>query len=296
MNTLVSFLLAARPKTLPAGIVPVWAGCMIVWKMRGFWDLHLAVLTLASALCIQIACNFFNDAIDFRKSADTAKRQGPTRMTASGQLSARTVQMAGALFLLGACVAAWPLIGLRGWPMLAIGIPSLFFAYGYTGGPWPLAYKGLAEVFVILFFGLVAVMGTVFVQVGWTSGDAMLYAAAGMVGVQCGLLSAVMVCVNNIRDRAEDESTGKRTLAVRLGDAKARRLACSFIVATYVTLPHVSKALGGIQLSWYWLPLILLAGVLMLKILRTPADKRMNGVLALAALHLVAFVATLACS
>lgn len=143
--------------------------------------MRLAALTLASALCIQIACNFFNDAIDFRKSADTAKRQGPKRMTASGQLSARTVQVVGALFLLGACVAAWPLIELRGWPMLAIGIPSCFCLRLY-GGPWPLAYKGLAEVFVVLFFGLVAVMGTVFVQVGWSSGDAMLYAAAGMVG------------------------------------------------------------------------------------------------------------------
>ena len=126
-------------------------------------------------------------------------------------------------FLLGACLLALPLIELRGWPIIAIGIPSLYFTYGYTGGPWPLAYKGLGEIFVILFFGLVAVLGTILVQIGTapvvpgTLVESLAVYNAGIVtGIQCGLLCAVMISVNNIRDRKEDLTTGKRTLAVRL--------------------------------------------------------------------------------
>lgn len=300
MKTLVSILLAARPKTLPAGIVPVWLGAMIVWRFQSHYpdigfklDMHLALLTLASALCLQVACNFFNDAIDCAKKADTSERQGPQRMTASGRLSPVAVSGIGAVFLVLACAAAWPLIELRGWPMLAIGIPSLYFAYGYTGGPWPLAYRGLGEAFVILFFGIIAVTGTVFVQIGWHANYLDIYTVALMIGVQCGMLSSVLIEVNNIRDRKEDERTGKRTLAVRLGDARARGLAMAFVVAAYLTLPQVGRLLPGLTLNVYWLPLLLLAGFLILKINKTPADKRMNKVLGLAALHLILFAFTL---
>lgn len=151
-------------------------------------------------------------------------------MTASGALSHRTVMLIGLFFLLGACFLAFPLIELRGWPILAIGIPSLYFTYGYTGGPWPLAYKGLGEIFVILFFGLVAVLGTILVQIGTapvvpgTLVESLAVYNAGIVtGIQCGLLCAVMISVNNIRDRKEDLTTGKRTLAVRLGGRKGAR-------------------------------------------------------------------------
>lgn len=166
MNIITSAFLAARPKTLTASLIPVWAGCMVVQKLTGSWNASLALLTLTSCLCLQIACNFFNDAIDHAKHADTERRTGPVRMTASGALSHGTVMLIGLFFLLGACLLAFPFIELRGWPILAIGIPSLYFTYGYTGGPWPLAYKGLGEIFVILFFGLVAVLGTILVQIG----------------------------------------------------------------------------------------------------------------------------------
>ena len=142
MNIITSAFLAARPKTLTASLIPVWAGCMVVQKLTGHWDVRLALLTFASCLCIQIACNFFNDAIDHAKHADTERRAGPVRMTASGALSHRAVMLFGGLFLAAACLLALPLIELRGWPIIAIGIPSLYFSYGYTGGPWPLAYKG----------------------------------------------------------------------------------------------------------------------------------------------------------
>ena len=196
---------------------------------------------------------------------------------------------------------AFPLIELRGWPILAIGIPSLYFTYGYTGGPWPLAYKGLGEIFVILFFGLVAVLGTILVQIGtapvvpgtlveWLA----VYNAGIVTGIQCGLLCAVMISVNNIRDRKEDLTTGKHTLAVRLGEGKARAMAQSFILAAYITLPTSSRALH-LNLShtwWMWIPSILFGGYLMLLIRKTPADSRMNRVLALSSLHLLLYLAT----
>ena len=301
MNIITSAFLAARPKTLTASLIPVWAGCMVVQKLTGSWNASLALLTLASCLCLQIACNFFNDAIDHAKHADTEQRTGPVRMTASGALSHGTVMLIGLFFLLGACLLAFPLIELRGWPILAIGIPSLYFTYGYTGGPWPLAYKGLGEIFVILFFGLVAVLGTILVQIGTapvvpgTLVESLAVYNAGIVtGIQCGLLCAVMISVNNIRDRKEDLTTGKRTLAVRLGEGKARAMAQSFILAAYITLPTSSRALH-LDLShtwWMWIPSILFGGYLMLLIRKTPADSRMNRVLALSSLHLLLYLAT----
>ena len=125
-------LLAARPKTLPAAIVPVWVGCVFTWKATGSFSWLLALATLGSTICIQIATNFFNDAIDDAKGADTEARLGPTRVTASGMLSRKTVSLLAILFLFAAALFASPLIAARGWIILAIGIPSLFLTYGYT--------------------------------------------------------------------------------------------------------------------------------------------------------------------
>ena len=301
MNKLKSIFLAARPKTLPAGLVAVAAGCLIVHKFQ----LHLpeigvqlnwmlAIFTALSCMCIQIACNFFNDAIDCTKNADTDKRQGPRRITASGDLSPLAVKMWGCAFLSAAALFALPLIEAQGWPILAIGIPSMFFAYGYTGGPWPLAYHGLGELFVLLFFGLVAVTGTVFVQIGWQPQFVEIYAAAFIIGVQCGLLSCVLIEVNNIRDRKEDATTGKRTLAVRLGEGRARGLAMAFLVAPYVTLKQTAFFLPGFHWNLCWLAAIIVGGYILLKIRTMKADKRMNILLGLSSLHMLLFLAALA--
>ena len=204
-------LLAARPKTLPAAVVPVWAGCVLAWKLTGSIDIWLAFCTLGGALCIQIATNFFNDAIDHRKGSDTEQRLGPVRVTASGLMSPEQVMRWALGFCLAAAAFGAVLVLARGWPVLAIGIPSLLLAYGYTGGPFPLAYRGLGELFVLIFFGWIAVAGTVFIQTGGWPPEAWL------LGTQIGLLSAVLISINNLRDRAEDTLTGKRTLAVRLG-------------------------------------------------------------------------------
>ncbi len=302
MSKLASYVLAARPKTLTASIIPVWAGCMVVWRITGNRDVRLALFTLLSTLCIQIACNLFNDAIDNDKQADTSKRKGPKRMTASGSLTRKQVLLGGGAFLLLASLFALPLIDLRGWPIIAIGIPSLFFAYGYTGGPYPLAYKGLGEIFVILFFGLIAVLGTILVQIGTGvlvpgSADILtlnVYNAGFVLGIQCGLLAAVMISINNLRDRKEDATTGKNTQAVRLGSAKARGMTIAFVVAAYVTLPTSFRTLG-ISIAdvwWKWIPVVLLAGLLILKIKRTPESPKLNKVLALASVHLIVYLLT----
>ena len=229
-----AWFLAARPKTLPAAIVPVWVGTVpALWgQNNATFSWLLFWVTLLSCLCIQIATNLFNDAVDSRKGADTEQRLGPTRVTASGLLSQNTVVYGAIGFCLLAALFAIPLIQQRGWVVLVIGAVSLFFAYGYTGGPWPLAYKGLGEVFVILFFGFVAVLGTYFVQTGNIENFQIW-----VLGLQCGLYSSVLIAINNLRDMDEDTTTGKRTLAVRFGKSFAR-----WEITVFCTVP-----------LWLWL-------------------------------------------
>lgn len=283
-TVLKSCLLAARPKTLPAAIVPVWAGCVLAWKLSGVFDAALAGWTLGGALAIQIATNFFNDAIDARKGADTERRLGPIRVTAAGLMSSRRVMGLAAVFLLLAVVCGVFLYQARGWPILLIGVPSLFLAYGYTGGPFPLAYRGMGECFVILFFGWVAVAGTVFIQTGGWSGAALL------LGSQIGLLSAVLISINNFRDREEDSGTGKRTLAVRFGPSVAAAvivleiLTAIIVGAGWAALGHAAWALAGIPLVLIGIPII--RGVLTL-----PPGPAFNRLLALGGLQLILFAA-----
>lgn len=279
-----SCLLAARPKTLPAAIVPVWAGCVLAWKLTGSFDVALAIWTLLGALCIQIATNFFNDAIDSRKGADTARRLGPVRVTASGLMSPRAVMAAGLVFLTGAVVCGVFLYQARGWPVIAIGIPSLFLAYGYTGGPFPLAYRGMGELFVIAFFGLVAVAGTVFIQTGLWPREALL------LGAQVGLLSAVLISINNFRDRGEDSTTGKRTLAVRFGPKVAAAVIWLEIkVAAFAGLGWVAFGHPGLMLAS--LPVLLLGMRIIWGVFTLPPGPAFNKLLALGGVQLILFAA-----
>jgi 1,4-dihydroxy-2-naphthoate octaprenyltransferase len=281
---LIPCLLAARPKTLPAAIVPVWAGCVLAWKLSGHFDLTLAMLTLAGSLSIQIATNFFNDAIDAKKGADTERRLGPRRVTASGMLKPRTVMSIAVGFLILAVLCGHQLYQVRGWPILAIGIPSLFLAYGYTGGPLPLAYRGLGELFVILFFGFVAVAGTVFIQTGGWPRESWL------LGLQIGLLSAVLISINNFRDREEDATTGKRTLAVRFGPKFAAAMIWLEIkVAAFVGLAWI--AFGKPMLRFASLPVLLLGARIIWGVLTLPPGPAFNRLLALAGLQLILFAA-----
>lgn len=283
-SALKSCVLAARPKTLPAAIVPVWVGCVLAWKLSGTFDLPLALATLLGAIAIQIATNFFNDAIDARKGADTAHRLGPTRVTASGMMSPRSVMRIAAGFLCVALVCGVFLYQARGWPIILIGIPSLFLAYGYTGGPFPLAYRGMGELFVILFFGLVAVTGTVFIQTGLWPREALL------LGAQTGLLSAVLISINNFRDREEDATTGKRTFAVRFGPKPAAALIWLEIkLAAFGGLAWM--AFGQPALTAASLPVLLIGLRIIWGVFTLPPGPGFNRLLALGGVQLILFAA-----
>jgi 1,4-dihydroxy-2-naphthoate octaprenyltransferase len=283
-SALKSCVLAARPKTLPAAIVPVWVGCVLAWKLSGSFDLPLAAATLIGAVAIQIATNFFNDAIDSKKGADTERRLGPTRVTASGMMPPRTVMGIAAGFLGVAALCGVVLFRARGWPIVAIGVPSLFLAYGYTGGPFPLAYRGMGELFVILFFGLVAVTGTVFVQTGQWPREAFL------LGAQTGLLSAVLISINNFRDREEDASTGKHTLAVRFGPKVAAAVIWLEIkLAAFAGLAWMLW--GHPMLLFASLPVLLLGLRIVWGVLTMPPGPGFNRLLALGGVQLILFAA-----
>lgn len=285
-STLNACFLAARPKTLPAALVPVWAGCVLAWKLTGCFDLPLAIWTLVGAIAIQIATNFFNDAIDARKGADTARRLGPVRVTASGMMSAQSVMRVACAFLGVAVASGVALYQARGWPIAAIGIPSLFLAYGYTGGPFPLAYRGMGELFVIGFFGIVAVTGTVFIQTGDWPREALL------LGLQIGLLSSILISINNLRDREEDAMTGKRTLAVRFGP----KLAVAVIwlevkVAVFAGLGWI--AFGQPALAIAGAPVFLIGLRIIWGVLTFPPGPAFNRLLALGGIQLILFAAAL---
>jgi 1,4-dihydroxy-2-naphthoate polyprenyltransferase len=228
MNRAQIWISAARPRTLPAAIAPVIVGSALAWRDHHF-DLVAAAVCLGFALLIQIGTNFANDYYDFVHGADSATRVGPRRAVAAGLISPATMKAAmialfGAAFLLGLSLIAW------GGPwVLVIGVTSVLSGIAYTGGPWPLAYHGLGDVFVFVFFGLVAVVATYFVQAGRVSAEAWL------VAVPIGLLAANILVVNNYRDADTDAAVGKRTLVVLLGRRAARiqfgvSLAIAFVI------------------------------------------------------------------
>jgi 1,4-dihydroxy-2-naphthoate octaprenyltransferase len=275
------WILAARPKTLGAAIAPVLVGSTLGWKLSGHFSLMLMLATLGSCMALQIATNLFNDAIDAVKGSDTKERLGPVRITASGMMSPKAVLTVATVLLGIAALLAVPLYLARGWPIVAIGIPSLYFCFGYTGGPMPLAYRGLGELFVVLFFGLVAVTGSAFVQSGHWHVEALV------AGLQIGMLSTVLIAINNLRDIEEDTKTGKRTLAVRFGKSFARwEISCLLIVA-YVLMPY--WMLRHWQL--WWLPLLTAPLGLMLarSSWMNEPSKASNRDLAMAGAHLLVF-------
>ena len=205
------WLLAFRPRTLTAALAPILVGTGLAMHHGHGLQWHLSLFTLLSAGAIQIATNLFNDALDFRKGTDTGERLGPTRVTQSGLISARRVVLGGFLAAAAALAFGIPLVAAGGWPIVILGVVSLCLAYGYTGGPFPLAYLGLGDVFVVVFFGLAAVGGMYYLQSGTLQPDVIL------AGFQVGLLATALLAVNNLRDVEQDRRSGKKTLAVRLG-------------------------------------------------------------------------------
>ncbi len=243
------WLHAARPRTLPAAVAPVLVGSGLAWK-DGCFDGRAAGLCLGFSLLIQIGTNFANDYYDFVKGADTAARVGPRRAVAAGLISPGTMRTAMWLVFAVAFLCGMGLIAWGGPWLVAIGVASVLCGIAYTGGPWPLGYLGLGDVFVFVFFGLVAVGATYFVQAGRVSGDALLAA------VPIGLLTANILVVNNYRDVETDRVAGKRTLVVRFGRGFGQtQFGLSLLVALIVV--PVWLALRDHQ-AWRLIPLVLL--------------------------------------
>lgn len=210
MNRPAALLLAARPRTLPAAAAPVVVGCAIAYAAGTLHPLRASV-TLLFALLIQVGTNYVNDVLDFERGTDNETRVGPLRATQSGLLSPRAVKLAAAsAFALAAAVGLY-LAAVAGWQLVVIGVASIVAGIAYTGGPSPLAYNGLGDIFVMAFFGFVAVCGTVFVQLGHV--PALAWAAA----VPVGALATAILVVNNVRDIETDRAAGRRTVPVRFG-------------------------------------------------------------------------------
>jgi 1,4-dihydroxy-2-naphthoate octaprenyltransferase len=243
------WLLAARPATLPAAIVPVIVGTAAGTAPFGSQPINARtfLLALLTALLIQIGTNFANDVFDFRRGADTLERLGPLRVTQAGLISPRQVLTATYLtFGLAALIGAYLVLTGGGAFILAIGAASILAGLAYTGGPWPIGYHALGDLFVFIFFGLLAVVGSAYLQVPRvTALD--LWAA---VPVGC-LVTAILV-VNNLRDFQTDRGVGKRTLAVVLGRRNTRLEYAVLVVVAYLT-PLVLWAQGLLG-AFFWLP------------------------------------------
>lgn len=221
-----SLLLASRPKTLVAAVVPVMTGTALAYYHQVQINYVTFTAVLVAALMIQIATNFFNDALDFEKGADTDTRLGPLRATHQGWWTAQSLKKAAAICLLIAFVAGIYLVSIGGWVIAAVGVISMFLAYGYTGGPFPLAYKGLGELFVLIFFGWIAVGGSYFLQTLTYNTDAFV------LGTQVGLYATMLIFINNLRDVEQDALVNKKTLSVRLGWEDARWIGAVIVIAT----------------------------------------------------------------
>jgi 1,4-dihydroxy-2-naphthoate octaprenyltransferase len=245
------WLMAARVRTLPAAIAPVLVGTSLAGYQSVFHPLRF-IAALVGAIFIQVGTNLSNDYSDARRGADTEDRLGPVRVTAGGLVPPGQVLRATYVSFGIAVLAGIYLIVVAGWELLLVGAASILAGVLYTGGPRPYGYEGLGEVFVFLFFGIVAVAGSYFVQVTHLNWEAFALA------VPVGLLAAAILVVNNIRDIDTDRRAGKRTLAVRLGRERTRTLFATIVYGAYLLAP-VTWLFGPLSpwllLSWLTIPL-----------------------------------------
>ena len=222
-----AWILAARPATLPAAAVPVIVGAAAAVSEGATFNPMIFAVTLACALLIQIGTNFANDYSDFHRGADHEGRLGPVRVTQSGLITQAGVRR-GIIVAFGlAVIAGAVLVGYGGVPILIIGIASVLSGLAYTGGPYPLGYHGLGDVFVFVFFGLIAATGTAYLQLGEWSRFALL------LSIPIGLIVTNILVVNNLRDLPTDLAAGKRTLATRIGDQATRFQYVLFLFIAY---------------------------------------------------------------
>ncbi len=266
------WVMAARLRTLPAAVAPVCVGTSLALGAGHFHALAF-VAALLGAVFIQVGTNLSNDYSDARRGADSEDRLGPVRVTAGGLVPPRQVLVATYLSFGVAVLCGIYLIAVAGWELLAVGAASILAGVLYTGGPRPYGYEGLGELFVFLFFGIVAVTGSYFVQV-----QQLPWQAFGCA-VPVGLLASAILVVNNVRDIDTDRRAGKRTLAVRIGRARTRDLYTAMVAGAFLCAP-ILWALGmspWLLLSWAAIPL----AVPLVGIVRSRLDgPSLNGALA----------------
>jgi 1,4-dihydroxy-2-naphthoate polyprenyltransferase len=250
-STFHRWWLAIRPKTLPAAGAGVIMGTVLAWSDGGF-SLGPALAALGVALLLQVASNLANDVYDAERGADTAERLGPVRVTQSGLLSRGQVKRGMMVVLALALAIGTYLVFVRGPLVLVIGVAAVVAALAYTGGPYPLGYHGLGEVFVFLFFGLTAVVGTYWVQSGATS------LLAWLMAIAIGAPVTAIIVVNNLRDIVQDRLADKRTVAVRIGVRATRYEYLALMALPYalLTIAVIDRALPpATLLAWSSLPL-----------------------------------------
>lgn len=243
--------LAVRPRTLPAAAAGVIMGSALAWR-DGFFRIDAALACLFTALLLQIGSNLANDVFDFERGTDTPERLGPVRVTQAGLLTPSQVKYGMVVVFALAALFGLYLAWLGGWPIILIGLAAILSAIAYTGGPFPLGYYGLGDLFVFIFFGLASVAGTYYVQAGSVS------TAAWWMTLPPGLIITAILVVNNLRDLENDRKAGKQTLAVMMGEqaTKMQYLAC--MLGSYLIIP-LAAWLGVIPwlglLTWSSLPL-----------------------------------------
>jgi 1,4-dihydroxy-2-naphthoate octaprenyltransferase len=267
------WIIAARPRTLPAAIAPVLVGTALAGTEGVFRPLAF-VCALIGSVFIQIGTNLSNDYSDARRGADTEDRLGPVRVTAGGLMPPKQV-LVGTYVAFGIAVGAGAyLVAIAGWQLLVVGAASILAGVLYTGGPRPYGYEGLGELFVFLFFGVVAVVGSYYVQIQHLIWEAFA------LSVPVGLLASAILVVNNLRDIDTDRRAGKMTLAVRLGRVRTRRLFALMLLVAFIS-PIVTWLAGGLS-AWLLLTLVALPmAPPLLRIVGTHTDgPALNGALA----------------
>ena len=272
LNIFQIWWLAIRPRTLPAAAAGVAMGSALAWHDGSFqWLPALAALLVA--LLLQIGSNVANDVFDFERGADTAERLGPVRVTQAGYLTPSQVKTGMVVIFAFAALLGLYLAALRGWTVIWLGAAAILSAVSYTGGPYPLGYHGLGDIFVFLFFGIAAVAGTYFVQVGSVS------PAAWWMAVPVGLIVTAILVVNNLRDLENDRKAGKHTLAVRFGERGAKAEYILLMMIAYLIVPvlvWIKIIPIGALLAWLSLPI----AIRTLRIVLTQKGKPLNAALA----------------
>lgn len=284
MSTARAWVMATRPRTLPAAAAPVLVGTALAWHDGVFAPLPAAA-ALAGAMLLQIGANLANDYYDHVKGADTAERVGPTRATQAGLLAPEAVRNATfAVFGLAVLLGVY-LVWVGGWPVVAIGVASVLAGWAYTGGPYPLGYHGLGDVFAFVFFGPVAVAGTYYVQALAVTPETFLAA------VPVGFLTTAILVVNNVRDMETDAKAGKRTLVVRLGRRAGRAEYAFLMWAAYACLPVLAIRTG----TFAMLPVLALPFAFgLVRAVQRETGPVLNARLASTAQHLLVFSVLLA--